>query len=75
MTYVDFRDSIRKELLRHASGLTWNQLRERLGLPYSRPCPTWTRQLEGDIGLVRSKGAGHALVWKTKRQRNAKGGK
>jgi len=38
-------------------------LREALALPYDRPCPEWTRQLEEEIGLIRRKGSGRSLVW------------
>jgi hypothetical protein len=62
MRYVEFRDSIRDELCRHP-GLTWAELRDRLSLPYDRPCPTWVKWLERDIGLSRAKGAGPAYVW------------
>jgi hypothetical protein len=68
MTYADFRDSIANELRRTPAGLTWAQLQERLSLPYNRPCPTWTKQLENDIGLTRVKGDGRAFVWKVGRR-------
>lgn len=68
MKYVDYRDSIRDELRRNTAGMTWSELQGRLALPYDRPCPTWTRLLETDIGLVRTKGAGRALVWKLRRR-------
>ena len=64
MKYIDYRDAIQKILKRHADGLTWPQLQARLALPYDRPCPTWTRQLETEIGLSRVKEKGRALVWK-----------
>lgn len=64
MRYVDFRDSIQKELLRFSEGRTWAELRERLALPYERPCPAWTRCLEQEIGLVPAKGDGRTLLWK-----------
>jgi hypothetical protein len=64
MRYTEFRDSIHKELRRNRSGLTWAQLQQRLELPYDRPCPTWTKQLETEIGLKRVKGNGRALTWK-----------
>ena len=64
MRYGDFRDQIRAELRRNPAGLTWAELKQRLNLPYSRPCPTWVAQLEAEIGLTRSKGAGAAYVWK-----------
>ena len=64
MRYADFRDTIRYLLRRHRAGLTWAQLRDHLGLPYERPCPTWTKQLEREIHLSRDRGAaGRALVW------------
>jgi hypothetical protein len=72
MRYVDYRDAIRNELGRNIGGLTWSQLQERLGLPYDRPCPTWTSHLEADIGLVRAKGTGRELVWRLQ-SRNGKG--
>ena len=68
MRYADYRDAIRKGLRSNAAGLTWSQLRGRLQLPYDRPCPAWTRQLEADIGLVRTKGTSRALVWKLGRR-------
>jgi hypothetical protein len=68
MRYVDFRDSIRAALRRNAAGLKWAQLQARLTLPYDRPCPAWTKQLEQDIGLTRSKGDGRALIWKVARR-------
>lgn len=64
MRYTDFRNAIRDALQRNAAGLTWAQLRETLDLPYERPCPAWTRQLEKEIGLSRTSGAGRSLVWK-----------
>jgi hypothetical protein len=64
MRYTEFRDLIREELDRSPEGRTWAELRDGLGLPYDRPCPTWTRKLEEQIGLTRTKGAGRALVWK-----------
>jgi len=69
MRYIDFRDSILGELRRHPDGLTWVQLQKRLALPYDRPCPAWTKQLEQEIGLSRRKGTGRALVWKIRPRR------
>jgi hypothetical protein len=63
MRYVDFRDSIHATLRRRRRGLTWTELRDRLKLPYDRPCPTWVKQLEQDIGLRRVKGDGRAYAW------------
>ena len=44
--------------------MTWNELKIALDLPYARPCPEWVKQFEKEIGLVRRKGAGRALVWR-----------
>ena len=63
MKYTEFRDLIEKELRQNRSGRTWNDLRDRLGLPYDRPCPTWVKRLEDEIGLARVKGSTRALVW------------
>jgi hypothetical protein len=63
MTYIEFRDSIRSALRKNSAGMTWAQLKLALDLPYARPCPEWTKQLEKEIGLVRRKGAGRAFVW------------
>ena len=64
MTYNEFRDVIQRQLRRQRMGLTWKELRDALDLPYTRPCPNWTRRLEDEIGLTRTKGTGRALVWK-----------
>jgi hypothetical protein len=71
MRYADYRDSIRSELRRSTAGLTWRELQSRLDLPYERPCPAWTEQLENEIGLVRVKSAGRALVWTIRRPHRA----
>jgi len=68
MRYIDYRDAIRTVLRRNAAGLTWAQLQSHLGLPYDRPCPAWTRQLEEEIGLRRIKGNGRALVWRVEKR-------
>jgi hypothetical protein len=64
MKYSEFRDLIRRELEQRPDGITWNDLRDRLALPYDRPCPTWVKQLEDEVGLVRAKGSGRAYLWK-----------
>ena len=64
MKYIDFRDVIKNELSKNSEGLTWVELRDRLDLPYERPCPTWVQRLEKEIGLTRCKGQSRALVWK-----------
>ena len=63
MQYDEFKASIHDVLRQADAGLTWVELRRRAGLPYERPCPTWTRRLEQEIGLTRRRGSGRALVW------------
>lgn len=70
MRYIDFKDAIRDELRKNPDGFAWIELRKRLYLPYERPCPTWVRQLEQEIGLTRTKDTGRAYVWKVKLQKN-----
>ena len=63
MRYPEFKAAIHQHLQRHRQGATWNELREKLSLPYDRPCPEWTRRLEKEIGLTRNKSFGRALLW------------
>jgi len=63
MTYEQFKHRIHVTLRESPGGMTWSQLRDRLGLPYDRPCPDWTRRLENEIGLIRRKGTTKAFVW------------
>ena len=72
MTYLEFRDKIRARLEITPDGLEWKQLREKLNLPSKHACPEWTKSLEKDIGLVRVKGTGRALVWKIERVRKSR---
>ncbi len=68
MRYAEFRNCIRNELQQvRAGGLTWAELKSRLDLPYPRPCPSWVKRMEADIGLRRERGPGRALVWRLDR--------
>jgi hypothetical protein len=69
MTYAEFKHSIRSKLRKNSPGMTWNELKTALDLPYERPCPEWVKRLEREIGLVRRKGAGSAFVWRVKDKR------
>lgn len=64
MRYTDYRDRIQQALAEQPAGVTWADLREQLALPYDRPCPAWTKKLEQEIGLLRQRGHGRALIWK-----------
>ena len=63
MQYVEFRDCIQKELCRHPKGVSWAELKERLHLPYRRPCPSWIRRMENEVGLSRMRTSGQGLIW------------
>ena len=70
MTYAAFKQSIDSKLRKSSPGLTWNELRTALKLPYDRPCPEWVRQLEKEIGLVRRKATGgRALLWRLEKKK------
>jgi hypothetical protein len=69
MTYAEFKHSIGSKLRKNSAGLTWNQLKTALDLPYERPCPEWVKQLEKEIGLVRGKDVEHrARVWRLEKK-------
>jgi hypothetical protein len=63
MRYVDFRNVIQEELGQNPAGFTWVELKERLDLPYDRPCPTWIKRMEQEAGLSRVRGSGRAYIW------------
>ncbi|MFO1483161.1 MAG: hypothetical protein U1F71_07310 [Verrucomicrobiaceae bacterium] len=67
MTFVEFKTRIERGLSRKPAGLTWKELKVQLRLPYERPCPTWVKQLEDEIGLKRVRESGPAHVWKLTR--------
>ena len=61
MRYTEYRDAVQAALRLqskqqgaggggggggHDGGLTWAELKAAAALPYDRPCPTWTAQLE-----------------------------
>jgi hypothetical protein len=67
MKFIEFRDAIQQELIANPAGFTWVQLRDRLSLPYKRPCQTWVAQLEKEIGLNRETRLHSALIWQVKK--------
>jgi len=66
LRYVEFRDSICSTLHQHPEGLTWEQLKHMLDLPYKQPCQTWVQRMEREDGLVRGRGSGRAYLWRVK---------
>ena len=67
MRYIDFKAQIQLALLEHPEGFTWKELKARLDLPYTTPCPEWVKQLEEEIGLVRRRKGGRAYIWRIRR--------
>ena len=63
MRYVDLRGSIKDDLLQCPPGFTWEELRERLQLPHDRPCGSWVRRMQREMGLTRARGSGRAYIW------------
>jgi hypothetical protein len=76
MRYVEFRDAIWEELRRVPDGLSWAELKTRLKLPYTIPCPEWVKQMEREVGLLRTRGSGRAYTWtvSAKKRREQKRG-
>ena len=62
MKYVEFKESIQNSLLENPDGLTWQELKNGLKLPYKILCQTWIYQLEEEINLVRSLGNGNVFI-------------
>ncbi len=65
MTYEEFRDKIQAELHRNPDGMTWSELKRKLGFPQKVPNNKWVNRMEKDIGLMRMKGD-TGTVWKLK---------
>lgn len=66
MTYEEFKKIIKDELAKVPEGLTWTQIRERRPELYQRfPANQWVRQMEKDIGLLRTKER-QGIVWRLK---------
>jgi hypothetical protein len=64
MRYIEFKELIQTKLQKNPDGLTWDQLKTQLNLPYNRPCQTWIAQMEQEIGLIRVKETQRAYIWK-----------
>ena len=72
LTYAQFRDQVKKTLEYQDNGMTWSQIREKLGLDQVVPNNKWVRQLEKDIGLERVKQNDNVILWRTSRFCNEK---
>lgn len=63
MSYNEFRDKIRDSLLYNDKGMTWTELRNKLKLEQIVPNNKWVRQMENEIGLIRTKEI-RGIVWR-----------
>ena len=63
MKYEQFRDSIAQYLQSHPQGVTWPELKDRLGLPQRTACYTWVYRMEEDVGLLREPSP-KGMVWR-----------
>ncbi|MDH5788781.1 MAG: hypothetical protein OEZ40_10875, partial [Candidatus Bathyarchaeota archaeon] len=53
LPYEEFRDKIAKLLESENQGLTWTQIKQKLGFKQKVPNNLWVKLMEQDIGLVR----------------------
>ncbi len=61
--YETFKKKIVTELKTNKNGLTWTELRNKIGLPQKVPNNTWVRLLEKDVRLLRMKDM-RGVVWR-----------
>lgn len=64
MSYDEFRDKI-KQVLDYNDGMTWTEIRDKLGFEQVVPSNKWVSRLEKDIGLIRLKDK-RGIVWRHK---------
>jgi len=63
--YEKFKRQIDDALKAEPKGLTWTEIKNKLGLTQKVPNNKWVRQMEKDIGLQRIK-EDRGIVWKLK---------
>jgi len=64
-SYEKFKQQIEYALKAEPSGLTWTEIKSKLGLPQKVPNNKWVRMMERDIGLARVKEE-KGTVWRLK---------
>ncbi len=64
MSYEEFRDKIKK-VLAYNDGMTWTEIRDKLGFEQVVPNNKWVSRLEKDVGLIRLKDK-RGIVWRLK---------
>jgi len=63
--YEKFKIQIEAVLKTQPEGLTWTEIKNKLGLPQKAPNNKWVRMMEKDIGLTRVNEK-RGTVWKLK---------
>lgn len=63
MTYEEFRDRIRELIKEEKKGLSWTEIKAKIGLPQKVRNNLWVKMMEKDIGLVREK-VGTKTIWR-----------
>ena len=63
ITYSEFRDRIKKVLQYSDDGMTWTEIRTKLGLEQIVPNNKWVTRMEKDIGLKRFREI-RGIIWR-----------
>lgn len=66
MPYKEFKNIIKKELEENPSGLTWTEIKDKIGLEQKVPNNKWVKRMEKDINLIREK-INRRMIWKLQR--------
>lgn len=63
ISYAEFRDKIKNVLQYNDDGMTWTEIRTKLGLEQIVPNNKWVKQMEKDIGLKRFREI-KGIIWR-----------
>lgn len=65
-SYKKFKKQIEEALRAEPKGLTWTEIKNKLGMSQKVPNNKWVRMMEKDIGLIREAVKDRGIVWKLK---------
>lgn len=63
MPYEEFRNRIAATIRAAGRPLTWTEIRTEAKLPQTLPNNKWVRQMEADMGLIRTKDTHGIMHW------------
>ena len=66
LPYEEFRDKIAELLRSQSQGLSWTEIKQKLGFKQRVPNNLWVRMMEKDIGLIRKKDNEDRMIWRLK---------